>query len=189
LSSVSVGTFWWLSHKWRRGWRGIDRLHPISNCYTHLTQLGQTKWKNSMRLIQFKMWMLGISMGPTGTTRWDRCARARAKPHLGETDCLNSVWPISAKSKQRVGQANPVGPIAHFDESEIIAIGNREFAGPSRCDRDPYRCNRIAMVSGSGYVNWTRWRRMEHFGGAEFDFEFWTYVEMRKWLRVLEQYH
>ena len=44
---------------------------------------------------------------------------------------MNSVRPISAKSKQRVGQTNSVGPIAHFGETEIIATGNREIARPS----------------------------------------------------------
>ena len=49
-------------------------------------------------------------MGPTGATWWDRCARARAKPHLDETNCFNSVRHILAKSKERVGQANSMGP-------------------------------------------------------------------------------
>ena len=71
-------------------------------------------------------------MGTTEATRWDRCARARAKPHLGENGCMNSVRPISAKSKQRVGQANSAGPIAHFGETEIVTIGNKDFARPSR---------------------------------------------------------
>ena len=44
-------------------------------------------------------------------------------------------------------------------------------------------------VSVSGYVKRTRWRRIESFGGDEFDFWFGTYVDMRKWLRALEQYH
>ena len=44
-------------------------------------------------------------------------------------------------------------------------------------------------VSGSGYVNWTRWRRIESFGGAEFDFCFGTYVDVRKYLRVFGAYH
>ena len=35
-------------------------------------------------------------------------------------------------------------------------------------------------VSGGGYVNWTRWRRIESFGGDEFDFWFGTYVDVRK---------
>ena len=36
-----------------------------------------------------------ILVGPTGRTRWDRCARAREKLHLGETDRIKSVRPIS----------------------------------------------------------------------------------------------
>ena len=35
-------------------------------------------------------------------------------------------------------------------------------------------------VSGSGYVKGTRWRRIDQIGGAEFDFRFWTYLEVRK---------
>ena len=79
------------------------------------------------------------------------------EPHLGLTDYTNSVGPILVIGKQRVGQANSVGPIrssrldrnvtkgkqrvciaisvgpiAYFGETEIIAIGNREFASPSR---------------------------------------------------------
>ena len=49
-----------------------------------------------------------------------------------ETNCMNSVKPTSAISKRRLGQANSVGPTAHLGETEITAIGNREFAGPSR---------------------------------------------------------
>ena len=44
----------------------------------------------------------------------------------------------------------------------------------------------LVRVSGSGYVKWTQWRRIDQIGGAEFDFWFRTYVEMRKWLRALE---
>ena len=32
----------------------------------------------------------------------------------------------------------------------------------------------------------TRWRRIERIGGAEIDFWFETYLEVRKWLRALE---
>ena len=39
-----------------------------------------------------------------------RCARVRAKPHISETDHMNSLRPISVISKQRLGQANSVGP-------------------------------------------------------------------------------
>ena len=44
----------------------------------------------------------------------------------------------------------------------------------------------LIRVSGSGYVKRTRWRWIDQIGGAEFDFRFRTYVEMRKWLRVLD---
>ena len=64
--------------------------------------------------------MLGISVGSTGTTRWDDV--------LG----LGQNQPILAKSKQRVGQANSVGPITYLGGTEDIATGNREFASPSR---------------------------------------------------------
>ena len=55
-----------------------------------------------------------------------------------------------------------MGPIAYLGETELI------------------------RVSGCGYVKGTRWRRIDQIGGAEFDFRFTTYVEMRKWLRALE---
>ena len=38
----------------------------------------------------------------------------------------------------------------------------------------------VTRVCGSGYVKRTRWRRIESFGGAEFDFWFGTYVDVRK---------
>ena len=68
-------------------------------------------------------------------TRRDRCARARAKPHLGETGRMNSVRPISAMIKQRFSQANSARPIAHFGETEMLQKGNREFTLQSCWDR------------------------------------------------------
>ena len=53
--------------------------------------------------------------------------------------------------KQGVGQANSVGPIAYLGGTENIAIGNREFASPSRLDRDPIGEIELIRVSGSGY--------------------------------------
>ena len=44
----------------------------------------------------------------------------------------------------------------------------------------------LIRVSGSGYVKRTRWCRIDQIGGAEFDFRFWTYLELRKWLTTLE---
>ena len=68
-------------------------------------------------------------MGPTGTTQWGRCSRARAKPHLDGADCVNSVRSILAKSKQRVGQANSVGLIAHFGGNEIPQQATKSLQG------------------------------------------------------------
>ena len=82
-----------------------------------------------------------------------------------------------------------MGPIAYLGETEIIAIGNKEFASPSQSDRDPISETDLIRVSGSGYVKRTRWCRKESFGGAEFDFWFRTYVDMTKWLRVFGAYH
>ena len=49
-----------------------------------------------------------------------------------------------------------------------------------------HRVTELIRVSGGGYVKGTRWRRIESFGGAEFDFWFGTNVDVRKWLRALE---
>ena len=61
-------------------------------------------------------------------------------------------------------------PIAYLSETEIIVVGNREFASPSRWDRDPIGETELIRVSGSGYVNWTRWLQIERIGGAKLDF-------------------
>ena len=180
----SVGMFWGLSLWMKSGWRGIYSLHKKSNRYTQITKLGGTDSENSVRPIWFIMWLLGVSVGPTGSTRWDRCARVRVNPKLGLTDYSNSVGPIWVISETESWPSKLGGPIAYLGGTEIIAIGNREFASPSRWDRDPIGETELIRVSGSGYVNWTRWLRIERIGGAEFDFRFWTYVEMRKWLRV-----
>ena len=68
---------------------------------------------------------------------------------------------------------------SHLTETEI-PIGETEI---------PIGETELIRVSGSGYVKWTRWRRMNQIGGAKFDFCFGTYVDMRKWLRVFGAYH
>ena len=95
----SVGMFWWLSPWMKSGWRGIYSLHTKSSHYTQITRLGGTELRNSVRPIWFKMWTLGFSVGPTGSTRWNRCARVRVKPKLGLTDYSTSVGPIWVISK------------------------------------------------------------------------------------------
>ena len=182
----SVGMFWWFSSRMKEGWRGIYGLHKKSNRYTQFTKLSGTESENSVRPIQFKMWTLGFSVGPIWSARWDRCARVRVKPQLELTDYTNSVRPILVISKTESWSSK-------LDETDyksrwdrIIATCNREFASPSRWDRDPIGETELIRVSGSGYVMWTRWRRIERFGRAKFDFWFGTYVDVRKWLRALE---
>ena len=62
-------------------------------------------------------------MGPTGTTRWDRRARARAKPHLSWTEtlrkgnrefALQTRWDrslISVRPKRYEGKQRDYNPI------------------------------------------------------------------------------
>ena len=96
----------------------------------------------------------------------------------------------------------------------MLQKGNREFTLQSRWDRSLISvgpkhyegkqrvCNPISVRPRSlsvrpiclGFVAVamtfeTRWRRIGRIGGAEFDFSFGTYVDMRKWLRVLGAYH
>ena len=91
-------------------------------------------------------------MGPTGSTRWDRCASARAKPHLGETDFLNPVRPISTEIQQRVSQANSVGPIAHFGETETLQRETKSLQGHLGETEIRIGVTELSRVSGSGYV-------------------------------------
>ena len=92
-------------------------------------------------------------MRPTRSTRWDQCARVRAKPYLGETNRMNSVRPISAKIKRRVGQENSVGPITHFGETEMLQRETESLQGHLRETKIHIDVTELSRVSGSGYVN------------------------------------
>ena len=48
---------------------------------------------------------------------------------------MNSVRPISEIGKQRLGQANSMGPITHLGETETLRKGNTEFALRTWWDR------------------------------------------------------
>ena len=77
------------------------------------------------------------------------------------------------KGKQRVCIAISVGPIAHLGLTEMLRRETERL-------QSHLGETEMTRVCGSGYVNWTRWRRIEIFGGAKFDFWFGTYVDMRK---------
>ena len=173
----------------KSGWRGIYSLHTKSNRYTQITKLGGTDSTNSVKPIWFIMWPLGISVGPTGSTRWDRCARVRVNPKLGWTDYSNSVGPIWVMSEIESWPSKLGGPITYLDGTEIIAIGNREFASPSRWDRDPIGDTELIRVSSSGYVKRTRWRRVESFGGAKFWLLVWDIFGCEKVVEGFGAYH
>ena len=63
-------------------------------------------WTDSTNLVT--VWIFGGTNMQLGRTD---VIRVRAQRNLGETDYTNSVGPILVIDKQRVGQANSVGPI------------------------------------------------------------------------------
>ena len=65
---------------------------------------------------------------------------------LGGTDPLISVRPKRYEEETESLHS-------HLDETEI-PVGETE----------------LIMVCSSGYVKWTRWRRIDQIGGADFDF-------------------
>ena len=64
-------------------------------------------------------------------------------------------------SKQRVGRANSVGPIAHFSETEMLQRETESLQGHLRETKIRIDVTELSRVSGSGYVNLTRWRQLE----------------------------
>ena len=80
-------------HEWRVG-GGVYSLHTKSNRYTQLTKLGGTESENSVIPIQFNMWTLGFSVGPTCQLGGTDSIRVKAQRNLGETDYTNSMGPI-----------------------------------------------------------------------------------------------
>ena len=87
------------------------------------------------------------------TPRWDQCAMARAKPHLGEIDRMNLARLISAMSKQILGQANSMGPIAPFGETKMLRRETESFQSHLGETESPIGETELSGVSGSGYVN------------------------------------
>ena len=121
------------------------------------------------------------------------------------------MGPILVIGKQRVGQANAVGPIrssqldrnvtkgkqgvciaisvgpfAHLGWTETLRRETKRLQSHLGETEIPIGETELIRVSGSGCVKRTRWCWIESFGGAEFEFWFGTYVDVRKWLRVLE---
>ena len=84
------------------------------------------------------------------------------------------------KGKQRVYIAISVGPIAHLGGTETLRRETERLQSHLGETEIPIGETEKTRVSRSGYVKRTWWRRIENFGGAEFDFWFGTYVDVRK---------
>ena len=83
------------------------------------------------------------------------------------------------KGKQRVCIAISVGPIAHLGWTETLRRETDRLQSHLGETEIPIGETGVTRVCGSGYVKRTRRRRIESFGGADFDFWFGTYVDMR----------
>ena len=63
-----------------------------------------------------------------------------------------------------------MGPIAHLGLTETLRRETESLQSHLGETEIPIGKTELIRVSGSGYVNWTRWLRMWNFGGAELDF-------------------
>ena len=79
-----------------------------------------------------------------------------------------------------------MGPIASIGKTEMLRRETESLQSHLGETEIPIGETELIRVSGYGYVNGTQWRRIDQIGGAEFYFRFWTYVDMKKWLRALE---
>ena len=73
-----------------------------------------------------------------------------------------------------------MGPIAHLGWTETLRRETESLQSHLGETEIPIGETDLPRVCGSVYDIWTRWRRIERIGGAEFDYWFVTYVDMRK---------
>ena len=71
-----------------------------------------------------------------------------------------------------------MGPIAPFGETEILQRETESLQSHLSETEIPIGETEVTRVSGSGYVKWTRWRRIDQISRAEFDFWFSSYVDV-----------
>ena len=79
-----------------------------------------------------------------------------------------------------------MGPIAHLGLTETLQMETERLQPHLGETEIPIGETDLPRVCGNGYDIWTWLRRIERIGRAELDFWFRTYVDVRKWLRVLE---
>ena len=73
-----------------------------------------------------------------------------------------------------------MGPIAYLGLTGMLRRATERLQSHLGETEIPISETDLIRVCGSGYVMRTRWRRIESFGRAEFDFWFGTYVDVRK---------
>ena len=73
-----------------------------------------------------------------------------------------------------------MGPIPHFGETEMLRREIERLQSHLGETEIPIGETDLPRVCGSGYDILTRWRRIERIVGAEFDFWFRSYVDVRK---------
>ena len=73
-----------------------------------------------------------------------------------------------------------MGLIAHLGLTEMLRRETERLQSHLSEIEIPIDETEKTRVCGNGYDNLTRWRWIESFGGAEFDFWFGTYVDVRK---------
>ena len=73
-----------------------------------------------------------------------------------------------------------MGPIAHLGGTETLRKETERLQSHLGETEIPIGETDLPRVCGSGYDIWTRWRRIETIGGTDFDFEFRSYVDVRK---------
>ena len=73
-----------------------------------------------------------------------------------------------------------MGPVAHLGRTETLRREIERLQPHLGVTEIPIGETDLPRVCGSGYDIRTRWRRIERIGGAEFDFWFRSYVDVRK---------
>ena len=82
-----------------------------------------------------------------------------------------------------------MGPIAHLGGTETLRRETERLQSHLGETEIPIGETEKTRVSGSGYVNWTRWLWIERIGGAELDFLVWDICGCEKVVEGFGAYH
>ena len=93
------------------------------------------------------------------------------------------------KGKQRVCIAISVGPIAHLGLTRTFCRETERLQSHLSETEIPIGETELIRVCGGGCVKRTQWRRIERFGGAEFDFLVWDIFGYEEVVEGFGAYH